>query len=87
MGERGTGLFRVRTLPGGASLPWLPHQERQHGLLGRGGGGSDDGHGKRQGSYPVLLDRGDDHTIILQSTTNTIATIVGACRYGTRVRI
>lgn len=39
LGERGPGMLRVRSLPGGAPLPGFPHEERQHGLLGRGRGG------------------------------------------------
>lgn len=49
LGERGSGMLRVRPLPGGAPLSRLPHQERQHGLLGCGRGRQDDVHGKRQG--------------------------------------
>jgi len=49
LGECGPGLFRVRPLPRGSPLPWLPHQERQHGLLGRGRSRENDVNGKRQG--------------------------------------
>lgn len=40
----------MRPLPGGAPVVGVPHEERQHGLLGTGRGGEDDGHGERQGT-------------------------------------
>lgn len=53
LGERGSGLLRVRPLPGRAPVSRLPHEERQHGLLGGGRGRQDDLHGKRQGGQRV----------------------------------
>ena len=45
----------MRALRGGTPLPGFPHEEREHGFLGRGGGCSDDVNGKCEGVAPLAL--------------------------------
>lgn len=48
-------MLRVRSLPGGAQVAGVSHEERQHGLLGAGRGGEDDRDGKCQGAAGLCI--------------------------------